>query len=130
MSVHLSLANIRDCWEDILPGLWQVKAKTQAPWRPEDIYAACVSGQACLYRADPGFIVVQADKDRLTGEPQLLVWVAYAEGEGNIEQFQEEVDDLAREHEYRKLVMWSNRPGWAKVPGWTLAAQVYERKLP
>jgi hypothetical protein len=129
VSTHLSLANIRDCWDEVLPGLLAVKAKTEAPWRPEDIYAACVSGQAHLYRADPGFVIVQADKDRLTGEAQLLIWVAYAEGQGNIEAFQDEMDDLAREHEFGKLVMWSKRPGWAKVPGWTLAAQVYERRL-
>lgn len=129
MSNHLSLANIRDCWDDILPGLRAVKAKTEAPWRPEDIYAACVAGRAFLYRAEPGFVVVQPDTDKLTGEKHLLVWVAYATGQGNIAAFQDEIDDLGREHGFNKLVLWSKRPGWAKIPGWTLTAQVYERAL-
>ena len=129
MSEHLALADIREVWEAILPGLLTVKAKTEAPWRPEDIYAACVSGQAHLYQGDTGFIVVQPDRNKLTGAPELLVWVAYAQGSGNIDRFQAEVDDLAREHGFATLTMQSNRPGWDRAAGWKPVAMLYERRL-
>ncbi len=125
----LVLKEVREVWDAIRPGLEQVRQKTGAPWRAEDVYAACVVGQASVYVGETGFVVVQAKTDPFSGAPELFVWVAYAEGQGNLERFQAAVDELARDHEFTKLTMWSNRPGFARVPGWQPVATVYERAL-
>lgn len=126
----LQPADVRTCWEDtVLPGLWAVKAKTAAPWRPEDVYVSLVIGVAHLYVGEPGFVIVQPKVDPFTGEPELLVWVAYSVEQDSVERFQAAVDDIARQGGFTKLTMWSNRPGWQKVEGWTQVSAVYERRL-
>lgn len=129
MTDTLTLVDARSVWEQVRPGLEHVKLKVGAPWRPEDIYAACIAGEAFLYQGESGFLVVQPKTNPFNGTPELLVWVAFAEGEGNIARFQESVDELAREHKFSRLTMWSNRPGFVRVPGWTQVAIVYEREL-
>lgn len=129
MTDHLTLVDIRDVWDDIRPGLERTKSKIGAPWRPEDVYAACLSGTACLYTGETGFVVAQPKADPFNGKPELFIWIAFASGDGNIERFQEAVDDLAKDHDFTKLTMWTNRPGFDRVPGWTQIAAVYERTL-
>jgi len=125
----LTPANIRVVWDQVKPGLELTQQKINAPWRIEDVYSACLVGQAFLYLGDPGFVIVQPQEDRLSGIPELLVWVAFSREQHSVERFQAAVDTIARDGGFKKLVMWSNRPGWAKVPGWSEVARVYERRL-
>lgn len=130
MSETLTLQDIRDVWDDVRPGLEWTKQKVGAPWRPEDIYAACIAGKAFLYSGETGYVVVQPKSDPFNGKAEMFVWVAYAnEGQDNIERFQSSVDALAAQFEFDKMTMWSNRPGFQRVPGWTQVAVVYERQL-
>jgi len=127
---QLHPADVRTCWEqDVLPGLHWVKAKTNAPWRPEDVYVSLVTGVAHLYLGESGFVIVQPKADIFTGEPELLVWVAYSRDLNSVPRFQAAVDNLAREGGFTKLTMWSNRPGWQKAEGWTQVSAIYERRL-
>lgn len=126
---QLVLQDIRDCWEEIYPGLDHTRRKIGAPWRPEDVYAACVAGRAHVYACDEGFIVVQPQINAFNGRPEMFLWVAYARGQGNIDAFQDQVDELAEEHGFGRIVMWSNRPGFQKSAGWNAVATVYERVL-
>ena len=125
----LSLADIRECWDEVRLGLEVVKQKTNPPWRVEDVYAACVVGSAVLYLGEPGFVIFQPETNRLTGKPELLVWVAFSRDRDAVSRFQPAVDSIAREAGYKTLVMWSNRPGWERNEGWTQVATVYERAL-
>lgn len=125
----LVLKDVREVWDEIRPGLEQVRQKTEAPWRAEDVYASCVVGAAVLYVGEPGFVIVQSDQNKLTGQPELLVWVAYSRDQDSVERFQPAVDQLARANGFKKLTMWSNRPGWQKQHGWKQVAAVYERTL-
>lgn len=125
----LRLADIRAEWESIKPGLETMRARFGPDWRVEDVYAACVSGQAFLYVGDCGFVVLQADRCKVTGEPLMLIWLAYADERGSIERYQAEVDRIARDGGFGRMVLWSRRKGWARVPGWTEVATVYERRL-
>jgi hypothetical protein len=129
MNDQLVLKDIREVWEAIRPGVEHTRLKTEAPWRAEDIYATCVVGQAFVYVGETGFIIVQPKTDPFTGQPEMFIWVAYAEGEGNVLRFQAAVDELARDHDYTKMTMWSTRPGWEKAVGWNAVATVYERHL-
>lgn len=129
MAADLIPADIREVWEQVLPGLTHVKTKTKARWRPEDVYVSCVVGTAYLYLGEPGFVVVQPKEDPFTGERELLVWIAYSNAQGSVATFQAAVDALALDHGFTKLTMWSNRPGWERVPGWEAVSMVYERRL-
>lgn len=126
---QLVLMDIRDIWEEILPGLEAVKKKINAQWRPVDVYAACVAGRAFIYTGEPGFIVVQQQSNLITGKPEMFLWVAYARGQDSIATFQGQVDEIAIEHGFDRIVMWSNRAGFEKVPGWDIVASVFERRL-
>lgn len=122
-------ANIREVWDEVKPGLEATKQKISAPWRVEDVYSACLVGQAFLYLGAPGFVIVQPQENRLSGEPELLVWVAFSREQHSVERFQAAVDHVAVTGGFKTLVMWSNRPGWDKVPGWSKVATVYQRRL-
>lgn len=129
MMDSLRPANIREVWDEIKPGLEATRQKINAPWRVEDVYSACLVGQAFLYLGAAGFVIVQPQADRLSGTPELLVWVAFSREQHSVERFQAAVDELAVAGGFKTLVMWSNRPGWDKVPGWSKVATVYERRL-
>lgn len=129
MNDNLTLVDIRLAWDQIRPGLEETKEKIGAPWRPEDVYAACLSGAALLYVGETGFVVVQPKADAFNGAPELFIWVAYARGQDNIKRFQEAVDQLAADHEYTKLTMQTNRFGFERLEGWTQVATIYERVL-
>jgi hypothetical protein len=126
---QLILQDIRECWDEIRPGLEHTQRKISAQWRPEDVYAACVAGRAFVYTGEPGFIVVQQQSNLITGKPEMFLWVAYARGQDNISSFQDQVDEIAIEHGFDRIVMWSNRAGFEKVPGWDIVASVFERRL-
>jgi hypothetical protein len=124
---QLVLQDIREVWDAVRPGLEHTRRKIGAPWRPEDVYAACVAGRAYLYSCDEGFIVVQSQINAFNGRPEMFLWVAYARGQDNIETFQDQVDEIAIEHGFDRIVMWSNRPGFQKSAGWNAVCTVYER---
>ena len=126
---QLVLQDVRDVWDEIRPGLDHTQRKINAPWRPEDVYAACVAGKAYVYINDHGFIVVQPQTNAFDGRHELFLWVAYARGQNNIATFQDQVDEIAIEHGFDRIVMWSNRAGFEKVPGWDCIANVYQRDL-
>lgn len=130
MDADLKLADIRTEWDRIRPAIERLIQKGGAAFRAEDVYAAVVTGSAHLYTGATGFVVVQPDKDKITGEATLLVWIAWASGSGNVARFQPAIDRLAIENGYHKLVMSSPRKGWERVKGWRKVTTLFERDLP
>lgn len=125
----LMAADVRVVWDTILPGLQAVKAKTRASWRVEDVYHSLVAGSAFLYVGDPGFVIVESQVEPFSGEPVLLVWIAFSRARDGVARFQAAVDALARAYGYSRLRFWSNRAGWEQAAGWDEVAQVYERAV-
>lgn len=126
----LEPANIRDCWESIRSGVEVVIELSDADYRPEDVYAACVAGQAFLYvDAATGFVILAPQVNVFTGKRELLVWIAFAEGYGAIGAYQPEIDAIAKREGFDTLVCWTARRGFARVPGWREVATVYERSV-
>jgi hypothetical protein len=56
--------------------------------------------------------------------------LAHSAVRGAIEEFQPELDNIAKEHGARRMRMWSNRAGWRKVPQWREVFAMYEREIP
>jgi len=77
--ITLEPSDIRQCWEEILPGLLEIKHEWPASntWRPEDVYAEVVNGDAVLYRTEDGFAICTLQPDRWTNTSDLFIWIAY-----------------------------------------------------
>ena len=60
--------DIRTCWEEVKPGIVEILKDRTLSYRPEDVYAACVSEQAFLYKAAFGFVILTVEVDEFTKE--------------------------------------------------------------
>jgi hypothetical protein len=117
--------DVRECWDDVLPGLADIKEKRSPSWRPEDVYAACLSGKAFLYVADccGCFVVLQEKQDAHSLRRDLLVWIGYGFDDAQGAHVHELLE-LARKIEAKRLVMISPRKGFERT-GWTIDTTTY-----
>jgi hypothetical protein len=77
------IANIRKEWDWVKKGIEEVIAGIpHSNYRAEDVYAACVSGEAQLWTTNEGFLVTTADEDSFTQEAFCFIWVAWAKNRG------------------------------------------------
>lgn len=128
---------IRAVWPFVRQGLEQVAAKVPVEWRPEDVYAECLSGAAWLYLPkgpEPeGFIVLKPQVRPYSGARDLLVWIMWSQARAMMAEYNEDFEAIARVHGFDYLTLWSPRPGFEKLsnqlPGWEKQTVVYERKL-
>lgn len=125
----LTLADIRTQWPWVKEGLEKVKEKCGETWRPEDVYAACVYGNAVLYTSPDGFLVFQPMKDEYTLEPYLHIWIAYGLGETLVKDYDSEVVRIAKTNNYEKITFKSPRRGWEKLSDWKVKTVTYEREI-
>ena len=92
--------DIRDVWEVVKTGLCAVHNGSWVPWRPEDIYAACVNKQAVLYMdqasSPDGFIIVQSQKCPLSRDETLLLWVAFDPSDNSAGRFASQCESIAK----------------------------------
>ena len=88
----LEPSDIRQYWDEVRPGLEAIKAEMPkaCTWRPEDVYAEVVNGDAVLYRTEDGFAVCTLQPDKYAGTSDLLIWIAYSyqpEGSGMLQKY-------------------------------------------
>ena len=124
---------IKEYWDHIRHALECVIEKTNPDWIPEDVYMACLLGQARVYLAPDGVIVFKLLTDSVTNETSLFVWAAYSkEGDALIKYYQD-VDTIAEEFGASKISFASSRKGWHKainkIPGWREAETIYEKRI-
>ena len=127
--------NIRAEWEWIKPLIEKILAKTpQLTFRPEDVYAACVSGEAILWIAEEGFVVTTVEYDEYNGERTFLLWLAGAReiGMNAVRKHQAFFENIAREAGMAKLELRSavtDLKMYFEGGGWELDTAVYTRRL-
>lgn len=127
----LEATDIRKVWETVRPGLEEIRAEMRADWRPEDLYAMCVNGQATLYTdpgASRGFVVVSRLQNEFTGEPYLYVHAAWAPGERVGEVYLPQIEEIARKAGARFIEILSPRRGFERT-GWNLEHVCYRRRV-
>jgi len=94
-------APVQQVWESILPGILSVREDLPwQDWRPEDIYAACMSGEAhVLIRddADPkdSFLIAKMVTDSASGRRSLFLWIAWSEDVDSAGKVIGGLDDIA-----------------------------------
>lgn len=76
-------ADIRSEWEWVNTGVREIlQQQPRLTFRPEDVYAACVNGDAVLWVAPEGFLVNTAEHDEFTGEKTFFIWLAWSKKRG------------------------------------------------
>tara|TARA_R110002051_G_scaffold285738_1_gene348066 strand:- start:179 stop:604 length:426 start_codon:yes stop_codon:yes gene_type:complete len=95
------ISDIRREWTWVKYGVEEIIHKY--PWltyRAEDIYAACVNGQAILYTTSEAFAVCTVEVHPITAEQSFLVWACWANGKGkNLNIIKNHFDFIRREAE-------------------------------
>lgn len=128
-------ADIRREWHWVKPGIEGILAEDKfLSFRPEDVYAACVSEQAHLWITADGFVVTTGETDPYTGERALLVWIAAAvyQGQGLVREHEEFFMKAAREAGFSKLTVRSRVPkmqNYLTELGWDIETVVYSKDL-
>jgi len=112
--IYVQPNEIRNVWNYVRTNLLQLLLKTEEPWIPEDVYASLVNGKAGLWLANKdnytvGFII------GLTVNDAFHVWCASGSLQGEIEGWFEQVEEIARASNAKRITFDSWRPGWVKV---------------
>lgn len=93
-------ADVRAIWDQIKPGVEQIHSSMPwVEWRPEDIYASCISGESALFVQDeknPGasFFVAKVITSQ-SGERRFFIWVAWSPEEPGAEIANGAITDIA-----------------------------------
>lgn len=123
-------------WDQILPGILNMKARSTEGWRPEDVYAALRTGTSALHMAYLesdylGFMVttlIPGYRDK-----SLNIWLCFNASEKDIlEMFHEDTVKLAKNAGASRLTFYSPRIGWErrlKDFGFKAVRTVFEKEL-
>ena len=118
--------DIRETWDYLRPRVEQARLKGGGDWRPEDVYAACLSGAAHLWMCDEGaFCILQLERNTFTNDLELFVWVAWTPGTHPLREYFEQVRGIARDAGAVRMRMLSKRRGWGRVDFWHPGAVEY-----
>lgn len=93
-------ANIRQEWYWVLQGIEEIlHLDKNLTFRPEDVYASCLSGESQLWVHPDFFNVVTIETDEFTGERTFLLWLSWAKERGgaNAVTFASFYEDVARQ---------------------------------
>jgi len=131
------LADIREHWPHIGPKLGDLATRLNLEWRPEDVYAACVNGDAALYIGtdDDGvmecFSVVRSSFNPFNpAEKKLFIWVAYGLKGELAEKYWPEYFRIANEIGASVIEMHSPRVGFRRKEEWAEKMTIYQRRVP
>jgi uncharacterized protein YmfQ (DUF2313 family) len=134
-AVEPFVSDVRREWDWVKPGVEEIlrNAKTLT-YRAEDVYAACVNGQAVLWVTSEGFVVSTTEVDNFTGKKTMFLWLAWAKEKGNslVSRYQSFFERVAREAGYSYLETRSPFLGLMshlETNGWTVDTVVYTRAI-
>lgn len=127
MENPLPFINIREVWPDVKRGLEVIQRRCpEVRWRPEDIYAACVNGDAVLAYEDGNFAVLKDYVDPYSLSRVLWVWVGFGVG---LNAMRVRVERYAKEQGYDEIRLTSSRKGWSQIDGWEFMEATYRKEL-
>ena len=128
------LADIRDHWHWVRDGIQEIlEDQKQLTFIPEDVYAACVNGEAQLWVASEGFVITTGLKDEYARTSTLLIWIAWAEERGKncVLKYMTFFSEEASKAGYIELEVRTPKPftqRWLDA-GWELNHSVYTRRV-
>ena len=128
------LSDIRNHWHWVKDGIQEIlDDQTNLTFIPEDVYAACVNGQAHLWVASGGFVVTTGLTDEFTGQRTMLIWIAWAEERGKdcVLKYMSFCSEQASKAGYIEVEVRTPKPftqRWLDA-GWKLNHSVYTRRV-
>ena len=128
------LADIRDHWHWGRDGIQEIlEDQKQLTFIPEDVYAACVNGEAQLWVAPEGFVITTGLKDEYARTSTLLIWIAWAEERGKdcVLKYMTFFSEEASKAGYIELEVRTPKPftqRWLDA-GWKLDHSGYTRRV-
>ena len=126
----LQAVDVRTVWDEISPAIEKIHSELPwKDWRMEDIYAACMSGQAVVLvqpNTEPqrAFCVVRMDTCEQTGNKSLFIWIAWCQDDEGAKEVYKDLDEIATNSECdsidfitgsQKLVNYAQNFGYKKV---------------
>lgn len=126
---------IRDEWHWVKQGIEEILAEQpQLTFTPEDVYAACVNGEAVLWVAPEGFVVNTADNDMYSGKRTFFVWLAWAKqrGQNCVLKYYPFFERIAKEYGFDQIEVRtpiSELEGYLISEGWRKDTVVYTRGI-
>ncbi len=111
----LQSGNIRAYWNTIKPYI--DKIADGFDYISEDVYVACIQGQAHLYVSDYGFMVLQQMPIPFTNDSQIFVWVLskWKDKPGAIRNNIEDLKELAKSVGAKRVTFGTKRPGFPRL---------------
>jgi len=125
--LKLEITDIREVWDQVRPGLEDIKKRFQPEWRPEDVYSRCVSGDWTLFMAAgvDGFLICTKHVDLFSLKIRLYVEAAFYRGQSDpFEVFMPEIIRIAKEIGAIDIEFRSPRTGYERK-GWTVVDRKY-----
>jgi hypothetical protein len=135
VDIEPRVTDIRDAWDWVKTGVEEILAEqSQLTFRPEDVYAECLKGNAVLWTTSEGFIVSTTLVDSFNREETFLVWLAWAKKRGgncvvkHFPFFQKKAREAGYKHiEVRSPVKAMNE--YLTQQNWSIDTVVYKRGL-
>ena len=129
------IADIREEWDWVRPALEELREQIPSlTYRPEDVYAECLYGNALLHVAPEGFVITNVITDQYTKERTLHFWICWAKklGGGNVINYLPFFENVAKQLECTKLEVWTpvkELEAYLISSGWSLDTKVYTRQV-
>lgn len=114
-------------WPSLQKGLEVVRDKAAPDLHFDLVHDRLCTSQAFLFLIPEGFFILLPRHDRI---PIVLIWIAYAEGQGMIRLYLPIIESLARDIGAEQLEFTSDRPGYRRVfRDWRRTGQRYIKRL-
>ncbi|WP_291812675.1 hypothetical protein [Limnobacter sp.] len=135
---HLSdpvLADIRTEWDWVGPALHELKEQIPSlTWRPEDVYAECLYGDALLHVALEGFVITNVITDQYTKDRTLHFWICWARELGGncVIKYLPFFRNVAQQLECKFFEVWTpveELEPYLKEEGWSLDTRIFTRRV-
>ena len=114
-------------WPTLQEGLESIRDKADPDLNFDLIHQRLADSEAFLFLTPEGFFILLPLHGRI---PSVLVWQAYAEGQGAIRKYLPAIEQLARNIGAHQIEFKSTRPGYRRVfHDWQRTGQRYTRRL-
>lgn len=129
------IGDVRSEWDWVKVGIEEILAEQpQLTFRPEDVYAECLSGDAVLWVAPEGFCISTKLFDQYTGGYTFFLWLGWAKtrGENCAVKYMPFFCQFAKENGFKHIetrTPISALEEYFTSEGWNKDTVIYTREL-
>ena len=129
----LKLGDIREHWHWVKHGVEEVIKLNNASYKPEDVYARCIYGEANLFLNEGMFFITTITVDEFNMKKSYSLWVMWASvlhTKKQLDSYLKYFAKLAKEQgcSYLEGVSYKNLQRYLKAKDWTVST-LYRKEL-